>query len=71
MNDEAAQALSRATWRKSSHSQRQNNCVEIATTANWVGIRDSKLSIDGPILTVTTAEWTAFTAGVKDNEFDL
>lgn len=71
MNTEAAQALGRATWRKSSHSQRANNCVEIATAADWVGIRDSKLGTDSPILTITTAEWTAFTTAVKDNQFDL
>ena len=71
MNTEAAQALGRAHWRKSSHSQGMNGCVEIATAADWVGIRDSKLGTDSPILTVTTAEWTAFTTAVKANEFDL
>ncbi|MGH3569400.1 MAG: DUF397 domain-containing protein [Pseudonocardia sp.] len=71
MNKEASQALGRAHWRKSSHSRLANNCVEVAAASGWVGIRDSKLGTDSPILTITTAEWAAFTAGVKDNEFDL
>lgn len=32
-------------------------------------VRDSK-DRDGPVLLFTPAEWTAFTAGVRDGEFD-
>ncbi|MBA2324587.1 MAG: DUF397 domain-containing protein [Pseudonocardiales bacterium] len=71
MNDTPAHALDRARWRKSSHSQGQTNCVEVATAAGWVGVRDSKLGADSPILTFTQPEWAAFIAGVKGNEFDL
>jgi hypothetical protein len=35
-----------------------------------VVIRDGK-DPDGPVLTLTPAEWDAFVAGVKDGEFDV
>jgi len=72
MNDQPAHALSGARWRKSSHSGGPaNNCVEVASGAGWVGVRDSKLGADSPILTFTEGEWAAFTSGVKDDEFDV
>jgi len=59
-------------WRKSSYSDQENACVEVADSVpGWIGVRDSKLGPDGPILAFTTAEWAAFTAGARDNEFDL
>lgn len=61
-----------AKWRKSRYSQGDNTCVEIADSVpGWIGVRDSKLGADSPILAFTDAEWAAFTAGVKDNEFEL
>jgi len=72
MNDQAVPAPEGARWRKSSYSNGgANNCVEVATSAGWVGVRDSKLGTDSPILTFTEAEWAAFTSGVKDDEFDV
>lgn len=70
MNDEMSPAPGRVRWRKSSHSERQNNCVEVATAAGRIGLRDSKLGAASPILTFTKPEWAAFLAGVKENEFD-
>jgi hypothetical protein len=35
-------------WRKSSHSGSQSDCVELARTADFAGVRDSKHP--GPVL---------------------
>jgi hypothetical protein len=47
------------TWRKSTHSGDNGNCVEIAWPAPVVAVRDSKHS-DGPTLAFPTATWRAF-----------
>ncbi len=57
-------------WRKSARSSGGDNCVEVAFAADGaVGVRDSK-DRTGAVLTFTPAEWTAFTGGVRDGEFD-
>lgn len=71
MNENPVPDFGSATWRKSSYSQGQNNCVEIARKDGWVGIRDSKLGNESPVLVFTEAEWTAFQAAVRDDEFQL
>jgi len=58
------------TWRKSTRSGGQGNCVEVAETPTAIGVRDSK-DPAGPILVFTRTEWQAFVAGVKTGEFDL
>lgn len=58
------------TWRKSSHSGASNNCVEVAYLADGRRlVRDSK-DVDGPVLTFSGGEWSAFLSGVHDGEFD-
>jgi len=58
-------------WRKSSRSGSTTNCVEVAANLpDVVAVRDSK-DPDGPKLIFAPAEWDAFTAGVRDGEFDL
>ncbi|MGN2635117.1 DUF397 domain-containing protein [Nocardia takedensis] len=54
-------------WFTSSRSNNGNQCVEVRFVGDAVQIRDSKyrrdpanLPADEPIITVTTAEWTAF-----------
>lgn len=65
--DELANA---GSWQKSSHSDLANNCVEITTELpGWVGIRDSKLGDNSPILAFTHGEWDALVQGVRDGEF--
>jgi hypothetical protein len=58
-------------WRKSRYSSGQGgNCVEVAQLDDGGrAVRDSK-DPSGPMLRFTPAEWAAFTAGVRDGEFD-
>jgi hypothetical protein len=73
-------------WVKSSFSFCNSNCVEVAwhiSSASSNGscveagegecglfhVRDSK-DPEGPVLSFTQGEWTAFTAGVRAGEFD-
>lgn len=62
--------LTRAQWHKATHSGSENACVEVAPLPDGGrAVRDSK-NPHGPALIFTHAEWTAFTAGVRDGEFD-
>ncbi|GIE27985.1 hypothetical protein Ait01nite_010300 [Actinoplanes italicus] len=57
------------TWRKSSRSNAQGDCVEVADSLpTVVAVRDSK-DPDGGTLTFTRAQWTAFINGIKRGEF--
>ncbi|PSK96075.1 uncharacterized protein DUF397 [Haloactinopolyspora alba] len=57
-------------WRKSSHSDTQDHCVEVAELPGGeVAVRNSR-DPQGPALVYTRAEMEAFAAGVKDGEFD-
>jgi len=55
-------------WRKSSYSQGNGNCVEVAFLDNGVAVRDSK-NRGGAVLNFTDAEWNAFSKGFLDGEF--
>ncbi|KEF06099.1 MULTISPECIES: DUF397 domain-containing protein [Streptomyces] len=55
------------TWRKSTHSGGQGECLEIADglpTGSPVPVRDSKRP-DGPHLLFPAPAWSAFIASVK------
>lgn len=65
----SASQLPDATWRKSSFSGHQGNCVEVATlVAGEIAVRNSRFPA-GPALVFTPAEWSAFVTGVEKDEF--
>ncbi|MFE7611257.1 DUF397 domain-containing protein [Streptomyces celluloflavus] len=54
-------------YRKSSYSDHEDECVEVATNLpRTVAVRDSK-NPDGPILQLTPATWTAFQLAVSQD----
>ncbi|WP_326560129.1 DUF397 domain-containing protein [Micromonospora sp. NBC_01796] len=55
--------LTGAEWRKSTRSQTNGQCVEVADLRDVVGVRDSK-DANGPVLTISRASWTAFVGGL-------
>ncbi|HEV7830957.1 MAG TPA: DUF397 domain-containing protein [Pseudonocardiaceae bacterium] len=56
------------TWRKSTRSNNQGACVEVADLPGGHAVRDSK-DPAGPALSFTAAQWAAFTTGLRVGEF--
>jgi hypothetical protein len=67
MNREALQG---AAFRKAGGCS-DKSCVEVAITADVIGVRDSKDNGRGPVLAFTLDEWAAFLNGAREGEFDL
>lgn len=58
----------RAVWRKSSRSNDQGLCIEVADNLpGVVGVRDSK--DPGPVLEFRPADWAAFVAATRAGRF--
>lgn len=63
--------LAIASWRKSTASGYNGNCVEISHLQDGrVAVRDTKDRAAGPALIFTRPEWDAFLTGAKNGEFD-
>jgi hypothetical protein len=60
---------SNLAWQKAQSSTVNGQCIEIASTADKIAIRDSK-DPNGPILVYTLAEFSAFLEGARNGEFD-
>lgn len=54
-----------AAWRKASYSNDSGNCVEVASTAALVGVRDSKEHGRGSVLEFTASAWRRFLTEAK------
>lgn len=52
------------TWLKSSYSQAQTECLEIAPHPGTLHVRDSKLA-PGPQLAFPTLTWSSFIAHIS------
>ncbi len=57
------------TWRKSTRSAAAGHCVEIASAAAAVFVRDSK-DVAGPVLEFGARDWADFVGGVRAGHFD-
>lgn len=63
--------LATARWFKSSRSNGQNNCVEVAfLDSGGVAVRNSRDRGQGPVMVFTHDEWDAFIGGAVDGEFN-
>lgn len=55
---------SRPPWRKSTYSNSNSNCVEVANQPGAIAVRDSK-DAAGPRLAIEAEHWQAFTRRLK------
>ncbi|MDX8036571.1 DUF397 domain-containing protein [Lentzea sp. BCCO 10_0856] len=58
------------TWRKSSYTAPDNNCVELAVGVAETAMRDSK-DPDGGSFVVSASTWTMFLAHARSGGFGL
>lgn len=59
----------RLAWVKATASNAYGQCVQVASAAGGVAMRDSK-NPDGPILLYTRTEFKAFLDGARNGDFD-
>ncbi|MEU8804861.1 DUF397 domain-containing protein [Spirillospora sp. NPDC048819] len=61
--------ISRATWRKSSHSSANGECVEISRVHGAVAVRDSR-DPQGLALLFARSAWQVFSRRIKQGAHD-
>ena len=64
-----SESQSTVTWVRSSRCE-SGNCVEVALIDDEIAVRNSTRP-DGPMVTFSKAEWTAFLGGIEAGEFRL
>lgn len=57
-----------SSWRKSSYSGPQGNCVEVGFAATTIGVRDTK-DRDGGTLVLTADQWTGFLHAIEHGRY--
>ena len=60
----ASSPVSRLSWRKSTYSIANGECVEVATAGGRVAVRDSSRQYD-TLLQFPAADWRNFIAAIK------
>ena len=63
-----------AHWQKSSRTGGDDGgqaCVEVAQAHNIIGVRDTKLGTQSPILAFNCKEWGFFLTAIKHGEADF
>ncbi|WP_406113655.1 DUF397 domain-containing protein [Kitasatospora purpeofusca] len=63
--------LTHVTWRKSSYSAQEGQCLEVADgISGRIPVRDSK-NADGPALIFPAEAWRSFLSAVRAGEFGI
>jgi Domain of unknown function (DUF397) len=64
----SATEVAQATWRKSSWSTYNGNCVEVASLrSDLIGVRDTKDAGAGPVLLFSGQAWRSFVTSIKNS----
>ena len=58
-------------WASIGRGKGEDQYVAYARVGDVIGVRDSRLGDESPVLEFTPTEWDAFVAGARGGEFDL